>query len=194
MKTVSALYENFDTAQRAVDDLVNRGFRRDNISLVANDADKTYSSRFDRTDGDLSGGEGAGFGAVVGALVGLGAMVIPGIGPVIAAGPLVAGLVGAGVGAAAGAVTGGITASLVDSGIDEEYAHYYAEGVRRGGTLLTVQVEDARASEASSILRDHRPVDLDTQAATWRESGWKQFDPDAPAYTDYEHDRTHITR
>jgi uncharacterized membrane protein len=187
MKTVSALYENFDIAQQAVNDLVNEGFRRDNISLIVNDRAGTYRDRFDRPQDDVTGGEGAGFGAVVGALVGLGAMVIPGIGPVIAAGPLVAGLLGAGVGAAAGAVTGGITASLIDSGIDETNAHYYAEGVRRGGSLVTVHVEDARANEALSIMRDHHPVDLDTHTAAWRKEGWKGFDPDAPAYTEDEY-------
>ena len=177
-----------------MNELVNAGFRHENISLVVNDNAGTYKDRYVRTDAeDVSGGEGAGFGAVVGALVGLGAMIIPGIGPVIAAGPLVAGLVGAGVGAAAGAVTGGITASLIDSGVDEQSAHYYAEGVRRGGSLVTVMVEDARSSEAAAIMNNHYPVDLNTRADEWRAGGWEQFHPDAAPYNDLEHEEKHLS-
>lgn len=189
MKNVSALYENFDSARNAVTDLVNAGFNRDNISLIVNDRDGIYRDRIGDVSEDVSGSEGAGFGAVVGALVGLGAMLIPGVGPVIAAGPLVAGLVGAGVGAAAGAVTGGITASLIDSGMDEESAHFYAEGVRRGNSLVSIQVEDAHAHEAANILNSYHPIDAKTRTEEWRAGGWTGFHPDAPDYYDMEEDR-----
>src|SRR3954467_15548049 len=118
-KTVVALYDNFDTARNAVEALVDAGFTRGDISLVANDASGKYADYVN--DDDVSAGEGAGFGAVVGALVGLGVALIPGIGPVLAAGPLAAALM-AGIGAASGAVTGGIVAGLVDFGIPEEHA------------------------------------------------------------------------
>lgn len=190
MKSVTALYEDFDKAREVVTALVDAGFQRENISIVASDAAGTYSSRLQTDDPeDVSGGEGAGFGAVVGALVGVGAMLIPGIGPVIAAGPLVAGLVGAGVGAAAGAVTGGITASLIDLGVDEESANYYAEGIRRGGALVTVQADDTWADNAADIMNRYNPVNLDTKAAEWKTSGWQGFDENADAYvpTDTTH-------
>lgn len=194
-RSVSALYDTFAEAQSAMQDLTNDGFSRDNISIVANDVSGDYSRNLDDPTGkrDVKGNEGANFGAVAGAIIGLGAMLIPGIGPVIGAGPLVAGLIGAGVGAGAGAVTGGITANLVKFGVDEDLAYHYAEGVRRGGTLLVVQTEDSTASRAESILRRHSPIDVKNRASAWRESGWSRFDesgnPLTPAEIEAERKR-----
>jgi uncharacterized protein (TIGR02271 family) len=179
MKTIVGLYKDFDTAQRVVEDLTDAGISRDHISLMANDASGQYASVIKQNAGDqkdVKAGEGAAVGAVAGALVGLGAMLIPGIGPVVAMGPLVAGLTGAGVGAVAGAATGGITASLVDMGVTDEDAGYYAEGVRRGGTLVVVQSEDNNSREIMEIMRDHSPMDVRTMAEEWRQSGWRGFD------------------
>jgi uncharacterized protein (TIGR02271 family) len=188
MRTIVALYDDFDVAKDVVEDLVEAGFKRENISLMANDAAGEYASYLNRdvetvAEGDVSGAEGASFGAVVGGLVGLGAMLIPGVGPVIAAGPLVAALVGAGVGATAGAVTGGITASLVDLGVDNEYAGYYAEGVRRGGTLVVAHAEDTWEDKISDIMSRHDPVDMSTRASTWKASGWSGFEDSSQPYT-----------
>jgi hypothetical protein len=183
-RTVTGLYDNFAAAQQAVQDLVDAGFARDNISLVANDAAGTYQNSTTTTAReDVRGNEGASFGAVTGALVGLGAMLIPGIGPVVAAGPLIAALTGAGIGAAAGAVTGGITASLVNFGFTEETAGYYAEGVRRGGTLVVVHADENRAAMAENILNRHGIVDVTARASDWQSSGWSGFDETRDAYT-----------
>jgi uncharacterized protein (TIGR02271 family) len=104
---------------------------------------------------------------------------------------------GAGVGAAAGAVTGGITASLIDTGVDEERAGYYAEGIRRGGALLTIEVEDNWADRAADIMNSYGPVDLDTRAAEWHASGWQGYDEQAASYTpsdiEQEHSRYRTT-
>jgi hypothetical protein len=175
------MYDSFTAAQRAVQDLVDAGFNRDDISLIANDAAGEYKSY--TSEGDVKGNEGANFGAVTGALVGLGAMLIPGIGPVVAAGPLVAALTGAGLGAAAGAITGGLTASMIDFGLDREYAGYYAEGVRRGGAMVAVRADEGRASQVESILNRHGMVDIDRRVESWRNSGWTGFDESLPAYT-----------
>ena len=90
-------------------------------------------------------------GGVLGLLVGVGAHAIPGIGPVLAAGSLAAALGTAGastlVGAGLGAATGGIVGGLVGLGIPEEDATMYAEGARRGGTLVTAQVADNLADD-----------------------------------------------
>lgn len=188
--TLVALYDDVRTAHRVVNELTSRGFNRDSISVVARDVDEEYASYVDRDykDGD-DAAEGAGIGAVIGGigglLVGLGALAIPGIGPVVAAGPIVAGLTGAGI----GAVAGGIVGALVDMGLPEEEAHRYAEGVRRGGTLVSAQVPDNRVDDVIAIMENHHPVDLNERMGYWRESGWNRFTPEAQPLT-----RTEIER
>ncbi len=107
--------------------------------------------------------------------MGLGVALIPGIGPVMAAGPLAAGWM-AGIGAAAGAAAGGIVASLVDFGIPEEEANIYAENIRRGGTLVAVEVDENRVSEAQTIMNRYNPIDLEESGSTFRTAGWTAFD------------------
>lgn len=183
-KTIVALYDDFSEAQRVVQDLVDHGFQRSNISLVASDAEGVYSDYVAREEDpdDVSAAEGAGFGAVVGGLTGLlvslTALAIPGIGPVLIAGPIAATLIGAGV----GAVTGGLIGALVDLGVPEEEAGYYAEGIRRGGTLVTLVVSDHMADRAIEIMDNHNPVDIEERVSSWRSSGWTGFDPDAAPY------------
>jgi uncharacterized protein (TIGR02271 family) len=186
-KTIVGLYDDFSTAQRVVQALVDAGFERDNISLVASDARGEYTSQIDTDTGIGTGaGVGAGIGAVLGGigglLVGLGALAIPGIGPVIAAGPLIAALTGAGI----GAVAGGLVGALVDMGIPEEEAEYYAEGVRRGGTLVTVTAADEMANQAASIMENYDPINVEERASQWQESGWTGFNANAAPYTDEE--------
>jgi stress response protein YsnF len=199
MKTVVALYDNLTDAHEAVDELVNAGFARNDVSLVAGDATGEYGAYLDEHDGEDMA-EGAATGAVGGAvvgglaglLVGLGALAIPGVGPIIAAGPLAATLAGAGIGAA----TGGLLGALVEWGIPEAEAGYYAEGVRRGGTLVAARVQDNRVEEAVDILDDFNPVDIDRRADYWRsEEGWEGYDAESEPFTTAELDsyRTNVT-
>ncbi len=197
-RTVVALYDDFRSANDAVRDLLDAGFMRDEISLVASDMEGEYARYMEPGEhmgsemgsGAAEGaGVGAGIGAVLGGLggllVGLGALTIPGIGPVIAAGPLAAaltGLAGAGAGAVAGGVTGGLIGALTGLGVPEENAQYYAEGIRRGGVLVTARVADNRTSEAVDILNRYNPVDINQRVSTWREEGWSRFDPNAAPY------------
>ena len=96
-------------------------------------------------------------------------LAIPGIGPIIAAGPIAAALAGAGIGAATGGLIGGLT----DLGIPDEEAHTYAEGVRRGGTLVTATAHtEMQAARAVDILHRHGAVDIEERAASWRQDGW----------------------
>src|SRR5262245_25888065 len=145
MHTVVATYRNMSDAQQVLTALVNAGFDRDDISLVTSDAEGRYQNLANRTDivdDDVTAGEGALIGGLEGGLLGfalgLGALAIPGIGPVLAFGPLVGALIGAGT----GAVTGGLAASLIDSGIDTTDANTYAEAVRRGYVLVSVNAAD----------------------------------------------------
>ncbi|WP_238296564.1 hypothetical protein, partial [Methylobacterium soli] len=107
-------------------------------------------------------------GGAIGLLTGLGLLAIPGVGPVVAAGWLVTTLTGAGIGAAAGGLIGGLTGA----GVSEADAHTYSEGVRRGGTLVTVRTDEMRAVTAMNILEEHGSVDVNERAQTWRSEGW----------------------
>lgn len=183
-KTVVGLFDDFSGAQSVVQDLVNNGFAREDISIAANDATGEYAKYTDSGVNEMSGtATGAATGAVLGGigglLVGLGALTIPGIGPIIAAGPLIATLTGAGV----GAVAGGLIGALTDIGVPEEEAGYYAEGVRRGGTLVTVRAEDHLVDRAVEIMERHGAVNVEQRAAYWRESGWNSYTPQAQPYT-----------
>jgi hypothetical protein len=188
-KTIVALYDDFEAATRAVRALEESGFNPHDMSLIANNVESDEASgRRDRIVGSVSqdtataAPEGAGTGAAIGALLGggasllaaAGAFAIPGIGPVLAAGPLAAALAGAGVGAAAGGLIGG----LVGLGVPDEEAQRYAEAVRRGGAIVTLKADGADAVErATKILERHEPADLAKRSTEWRRAGWKRFEP-----------------
>jgi hypothetical protein len=110
-------------------------------------------------------------------------LAIPGVGPVVAAGWLAATLVGAVGGAVVGGAAGGLVGALTHVGIPEQDAHVYAEGVRRGGSLVTAKVDDALIPAASAILGKDRAVDLDERRGAYQTEGWNRYDENAPAYT-----------
>jgi len=192
-KTITALFENYGDANDAVQDLADHGFQRADISIMAHEALTDHDRRTyeDETSGAATGaGVGAAVGGVGGLILGLTALAVPGVGPVLAAGPIAAALIGAGVGAAAG----GLIGALTDMGVPEEEAHYYAEGVRRGGVLVTVKTADDMVERAVSILSKHHPIDIDKRISEWRQSGWNRFDSNAEPYVaahSQEHIRTH---
>ena len=126
----------------------------------------------DRAEGAGKGaGLGAGVGGAAGLLAGLGLLAIPGLGPVVAAGWLAA----TAVGAAAGAATGGIVGALTQAGVSEDDAHSYAEGVRRGGTLVSARVGDADRARLDELL-NKSAVNLRDRSSAWQKTGWKSFD------------------
>jgi len=152
----------------------------------ATDADMREYADTDVEDEQESGtaaGTGATLGTVIGGgaglLAGLGALAIPGVGPVVAAGWLIASLTGAG----AGASVGGLLGSLLGHGVHHDDAHVYSEGVRRGGTVLAVQVEEADAARISQLLDTMEPVDVRSRRADYASTGWSSYDPAAPGYT-----------
>ena len=185
-QTVAALYDTYDSAVAAVNALEAAGIPHTDISIVSNNVDNQYGK--DRpAEAAKDAGKGAGVGAVVGGvgglLTGLGLLAIPGVGPVVAAGWLVATAAGAATGAVVGGAAGGLVGSLTGAGVPEHDAHFYAEGVRRGGTLVTARADDARASAAREILQRYKSVDPAVRGAAYREGGWTSFDENAPAYT-----------
>ena len=186
--TISRLYDNYPDAQTAVRRLEAAGVRHSDISIVANNSDSWFSADKkvdrdqdgvdDRAEGAGKGaGIGAGVGGTAGLLAGLGLLAIPGLGPVVAAGWLAA----TAVGAAAGAAAGGVVGALTEAGVSEEDAHSYAEGVRRGGTLVSARVADADRAHLDAVL-NQSAVNLRDRSAAWQKSGWKAFDPNSKPY------------
>ena len=182
MAVITHLYDNYDQARGAMSDLVAAGVSESDISIVANNADNRFTTTsgaaVDTRDAAEGAGTGTGVGATVGGLAGLlaglGVMAIPGIGPVVAAGWLASTALGAVVGGAAG----GIIGALTQAGVPEHDAHVYAEGLRRGGTLLTVRVPDAERGRVEGILGSSS-VDVGKRREEYQTSGWNRFDDQA---------------
>jgi uncharacterized protein (TIGR02271 family) len=178
-KTVVGLMEDTREAESVVRDLTaSCGCDRGDIGLVARGQERGAPegnnlggrAEDDFASGALKGaGTGAAIGGVLGLVAGVASLSIPGLGPLIAAGPIASALAGAGIGAAAGGLIGG----LMKLGVPEEEAHYYAEGVRRGGTLITVNAASDKVADcAANVMRKHGAVDIDERAAQWKQSGW----------------------
>jgi hypothetical protein len=180
-QTLTGLFDHYDDARRAVQDLEAAGVAHRDISIVGHDTRKAAGDVADPAAQDA--GAGAGVGAEV---AGLGLLAIPGIGPVVAAGWLAATAAGAAGGALVGAAAGGIVGALTHAGVPEEDAHVYAEGIRRGGTLVTAKVDAPLEATARQILSDDRTVNLGERREAYRSQGWNRFDDTAPAYSDTE--------
>jgi len=158
-KTVLGVFENTSQAERAVDDLQRQGFNRKEISIVAKES---KVGRGDRSRGDMEAGQdisggittGGAIGGVAGLLAGVGALAIPGLGPIVAAGPIAAAL--------SGAVTGGIAGGLIDWGIPEDVGQRFEQRVREGKILAVVRTDDNKINEAADIFRRHGAGEVET--------------------------------
>jgi hypothetical protein len=148
------IYKSQSSAEQAVDALKAAGFRNTDITalLPENQGTKDFAHE-KNTKAPEGAATGAGTGAVVGGtlgwLAGIGALAIPGVGPLIAAGPIVAALAGVGVGGA----VGGLTGALVGMGIPEYEAKRYEGRVKDGGILLSVHCDSSDwTKKAKEIL------------------------------------------
>ncbi len=173
-RTLVRLYDNHTEAVAAVRALEEAGFGHEQVSILASDGahrstlggagDPSVNAERDAppTVSEDTTAHGAGSGASIGTVVGgglgllagLGTLFIPGLGPVVAAGWLVSTLSGAGIGAALGGAGGGLIGALTHAGVDEQDAHGFLEGIRKGGSLVSARVDDARLAEAERLL-DH---------------------------------------
>ncbi len=182
-KTVTRMFDQFSDAERAVAELERIGVPHGDISLVSHqDADHRHHKirdAHDNTAGEAASkdaGAGAAVGGVVGAaggvLAGLGLLAIPGIGPVVAAGWLASTALGAVVGGAVGGTAGGIVGALTNAGVSKEEADVYAEGVRRGGTLVSAKVADDKLAAAEAAINALPFVDVEDRRTLYRDSGW----------------------
>lgn len=192
MITISRLYDDYNTAARVYNDLDRAGISTSDLSIVANNGEGWFEKGTepgridtdgdgvdDRTEGAAAGaGIGGTVGGIAGLLAGLGLMAIPGLGPVVAAGWLASTAAVAAIGGAAG----GLIGSLTQHGVSEDEANAYAEGVRRGGTLVSARVEEKDRARVEAIM-DRSAVNMRDRVQLWQRGGWSRFDPNAPPYT-----------
>ena len=152
---------------------MDAGFTPDEVSFLAGDTRGHETPAIGPSLRDAGTESEAADDAIVGGVVGLAAgmfaVVIPGIGPLLAAGPIS----GAIAGMTAGIAGGGLIGLLKDHGVTEEQAEFYAEGVRRGGALVTVHgVEGRRESMARKILARSGAIEIEQLGEEWRSTGW----------------------
>lgn len=171
-QTLTRSYDSYEAARAVVGQLEAAGVSSSDISLIG---------RHQKAD-DSNAGEGAGIGAALGGaaglLAGIGLLAIPGIGPVVAAGWLASTAAGAAVGGAAG----GIVGALTSAGHSEEEANYYAETVRRGGSVVSVRAAEEQVPAIEAILDGATPINRDERLAEYRAGGWSRFDETADPY------------
>jgi hypothetical protein len=182
--TIVALYASFEAAREAAQDLHRNGYKHEDINLIAHDAEQKYARFLQQNGQDPHQGAevadstmtGAATGTVLGTALGMlvagAALTVPGLGPIIAAGPVATLLATTGAGALAGAAVGSAVGALTAMGVPDEDAALYAEGLRRGGALVTLQAPVELVPSVSSILERHDPVDIEEASARWREEGW----------------------
>ena len=140
--SVFGIYKGVVSAESAVDKLAVSGFSHDDISVLLPDSQSTKEFAHEKStkapEGTTAGvATGGVLGGTLGLLAGIGALAIPGVGPFIAAGPIMGSLAGIGVGGA----VGGLIGALVGMGIPEYEAKRYEGRMREGGVLLSVHCD-----------------------------------------------------
>lgn len=176
MSTHTRLYDTWSEAMTVTQRLRAANIDDDDVSVISPQSDENELR--DGTEGAMTGtGIGAALGGSAGALAGAGLLSIPGLGPVVASGWLVATLAGLASGAVVGGVAGGIVDALANSGMTAEEARIYAEAIRRGGTVITVRADDSQDELVKRILDDSTSVDILERERLYREEGWNDVDP-----------------
>jgi uncharacterized membrane protein len=161
-KSVFCLADSESQAERIVQDLKAEGFSNNDISALFPDKSGTkdfaHEQHTKAPEGAVTGaGTGGALGGALGWLIGIGSLAIPGVGPFIAAGPIMAALAGAGIGAA----VGGLTGALVGLGIPEYEAKRYEGKIKEGNILISVHSEDSdEVSQAKAIFERHNAHDI----------------------------------
>lgn len=176
IKTVAALYQRFQEAERVMHALIDAGFEQDEISLITNDEEvmSHFYENIEYEDVSESVSQAAKMGGTLGGVGTLFAIqFIPGMGAVAALGALIAAFGGAAIGSVAGGIVGG----LVNLNIPQEEAADYVDGVRLGGTLITVQTDEARVEEAVAIMRAYNLADVEDLPFVWDGKNDKPNEP-----------------
>jgi hypothetical protein len=159
---VFGVYPTRVAAEAAVDRMIAGGFRTEDISALLEDnvgtKDFAHEKNTKAPEGTATGATaGAAIGGTLGLLTGIGALAIPGLGPFIAAGPIMATLAGIG----SGGVVGGIVGALVGAGIPEYEAKRYEGRIKKGGVLVSIHADDSDwVSKAKAILKETGAEDI----------------------------------
>lgn len=146
-KTVICTFSSHDAAEKAVNELRRKGYNNE-ISIIAKDKGEQNARGGEGTQPDtLTDGTSTGgvLGGLAGLAMGAGALAIPGVGPIIAAGPI--------AGMLSGAAAGGIAGGLIDFGIPQERSQYFEEKVKQGHVLVSVRADEQKTNEAADTLR-----------------------------------------
>lgn len=186
--TIIALFDKFDAARAARDQLIAAGIPEACIGLLVNTAlgdhpppisNPSYAvpqaepAEESTADIGIGGAVGVGAGAIVGAALELSAFLLPGVGPVMAIGLWPALFAGV------GGVVGGAIAALRSQGVPFDDAALYTEGLRRGGTLLLVRSSYRNVSIICRIAEAQGACDIEERDRSWRADGWVGFDREA---------------
>lgn len=159
---VFGIYQSAEQAERAVDAIIAAGYASTAISVLLPDSRSTRDFAHEKAtkapEGTAAGVTAGGvIGGTLGVLAGVGALAIPGVGPLIAAGPIMAGLAGLGVGGA----LGGLVGALIGMGIPEYEAKRYEGLVKNGGTLLSIHCDAAeQVARAKDLLKGTGATDI----------------------------------
>lgn len=154
-KTIVGIFDNHSSAENAASQIKESGFSTEDISILAKQQSNSQEGQLtgtktssDATNDNISDGvvTGTVLGGLAGLLIGIGTVMIPGLGVIAAAGPI--------VGLLSGAVTGGVVGGLVDLGIPEEHGKQYENDIKSGKILLSMKTDDENTERISSIIRD----------------------------------------
>ena len=185
--TVAGLFDQYEDADRAIRALYNYGVTTNEINVVTRAETLQGRSDYPVTESperasvlSTAAVGGAATGGLIGLVAGVAALLLPGIGPVITVGSVATALGLTAAGAGIGAAAGGLIGALSDLGLPEEETNVYAEGIKRGGILVTVQTEEEERNEVEDLLHEAGAIDVNTRRAEWQQSGWQRFE-DVPA-------------
>jgi len=155
-KRVIGYFDDNMQVEQAAKELKDKGFKE--ISILGNDSSGDNKGRSrginDGMTQNLSNGTmtGGAIGGLAGLALGAGALFIPGIGPLVAVGPLAAAL--------GGAATGGVAGALVDYGIPKERSDFYETKIKEGNTVMILKTEEDKTDTVATIFRNHGAKDV----------------------------------
>ena len=171
--TVIGLVQDAEQLEEALARVERAGFRREQLSVVTQE--NVVQEHLGGDPREFVGGSaaagilgGTAVGGLLGILAGATLLLVPGVGPVVAAGSVSAAISAAATGAGIGAAYGGFMGALIGLGMSEEDAHRYVENVRRGRALLAVEVPEDRVSEARVALRRGGATAIEARLGRWQ--------------------------